>query len=266
MAEPEISAIPTIRDAKLASLDHVEHAFFTRKGGVSAGLYTSLNCGFGSGDDPENITENRRRAAISLGLTEGALTTVNQVHGTEIVQVTGAWVRGEAPKADGMVCDQPGIGLGILTADCAPVLLADRDARVIGACHAGWRGAFDGVIEATLRAMEKLGANRDNIHAAIGPCIARCSYQVGAEFHQRFVAADPTTARFFTADAEEHFRFDLEAYTLWRTNEAGIAGVTATGLDTCAMEEQLFSYRRTTLAGGADYGRALSAITLRKAG
>lgn len=256
---------PTIRSAPLSGLDRVGHGFFTREGGVSSGLFTSLNCGFGSSDDAAAVAENRRRATVSLGAADDALTTVYQVHGTAVVPVQTSWAHGDAPKADGMVTDREGIVLGILTADCAPVLFADATAGVIGACHAGWRGALDGIVEATVEAMEQLGAQRSAIHAAIGPCIAQQSYQVGPEFRDRFLDAQADTARFFEADDGDRFRFDLPGYVTGRLKDSGIGTVETTDGDTCADTGRLFSYRRSTLRGEADFGRALSAITLHRA-
>lgn len=256
---------PTIRSAPLSALDRVRHGFFTREGGVSSGLFSSLNCGFGSSDDTAAVAENRRRATASLGAANDALTTVYQVHGTAVVQVETGWAHGDAPKADGMVTDREGIVLGILTADCAPVLFADATAGVIGACHAGWRGALDGIVEATVAAMVQLGAQRSAIHAAIGPCIAQQSYQVGPEFRDRFLDAQADTTRFFQADDGDRFRFDLPGYVTGRLEDSGIGTVDTTDDDTCAESGRLFSYRRSTLSGEADFGRALSAITLQRA-
>jgi len=240
----------------------LRHGFFTRQGGVSGGLYASLNCGFGSNDAAADVAENRRRATRTLGAGPDGLVTAYQVHGTDVVTVTAPWRPGESPRADGMVCATPGIVLGILTADCAPVLLADAEAGVIGACHAGWRGALDGIVAATVGAMEALGARPARIAAAVGPCIAQRSYQVGPEFRAAFAAADPAHDRYFAADAGDRSRFDLEGFVRERLAAAGIGSVTALGLDTRADEARLFSYRRATLAGEPDYGRLLSAITL----
>jgi len=240
----------------------VRHGFFTREGGVSGGLYASLNCGFGSNDVAADVAENRRRAVQALDAAPEALATAYQVHGTDVVTVTTPWRAGDSLRADGMVTREQGVVLGILTADCAPVLLADAGAGVIGACHAGWRGALDGIVEATVAAMVALGAVRARIAAAIGPCIARTSYQVGPEFRAGFVAADPAFDGFFAADTGDRSRFDLEGFVLARLAAAGIGEVAAQGLDTCADAGRLFSYRRATLAGEPDYGRQLSAITL----
>ncbi len=248
---PALEAAPGLR-----------HGFFTREGGVSGGLCASLNCGFGSDDAACDVAENRRRAARALGAAADRLVTVYQVHGTDVVTVDTPWQPGNSPRADGMVTRRPGLVLGILTADCAPVLLADAEAGVVGACHAGWRGALDGIVDATIAAMVALGAQPARIRAAIGPCIAQLSYQVGPEFRAAFTAADPAHDGFFAADAGDRSRFDLEGFVSARLAAAGIGESSAFGLDTCADEARLFSYRRATLAGEPDYGRLLSAITL----
>jgi hypothetical protein len=229
-------------------------------------LYGSLNCGFGSDDDPAHVAENRRRAASVLEVDDDALVTAYQIHGTSVVDVEAPWRRGESPRADGMVTRVPGIALGILTADCAPVLFADGDAGVIGACHAGWRGAIEGVIEATIAAMEAMGAARNRIRAAVGPCIAQSSYQVGPEFRDLFVARDARNASFFIEDDEGRYRFDLAGYAIGRLAWAGIGDPRWIGLDNCAEDARLFSYRRSTLTGEPDFGRGLSAIVLTEPG
>lgn len=254
--------VPLIEAPALASIKYVRHGFFTREGGVSSGLYQSLNCGYGSDDEAANVTENRRRVRDALDVTAESLITPYQVHGTHVVVVTQPWSHDAAPKADGLATGVPGIALGILTADCAPILFADRDAGVIGACHAGWRGTLDGIVEATLAAMDGLGAQRANIRAAIGPCIAQNSYQVGPEFRDRFRAADDGNDKFFKADDECCYRFDLAGFVLERLNRAGIADSSWIGLDTCTEDKRLFSFRRSTQKGEADFGRGLSVITL----
>ena len=252
-----------IRAATLADLSGVQHRFFTRQGGVSAGLYSSLNCGYGSGDDPENVRENRRRVAASFGCGAEDLLTVHQIHSTDVLTVGDQrWSSPGAPRADALVTDRPGVVLGVLAADCAPVLLADPQARVIGAAHAGWKGALAGVVEATVSAMEKLGARRERISAAIGPCIGRESYEVGPEFPAPFLERDEADAAFFRAAPRAgHFLFDLAGYLARRVGKAGVA-VEATGHDTLAGDADFFSYRRNTLKGVRDYGRGLSAIAL----
>lgn len=254
----------TIQAPVLSGLDGIDHRFFTRHGGVSDGLYSSLNCGYGSGDSPDNVRENRRRAAESFSVGETDLLTLHQIHSTDVLTVAEArWTSPGAPKADGLVTDRPGVVLGVLAADCAPVLLADNAGGVIGACHAGWKGALGGVVEVTIAAMEKLGARREAIRAVIGPCIGRDSYEVGPEFPAPFLTQDAAHAEFFKPSPRTgHFIFDLASYLLNRINRAGVAA-TATRHDTLTATEDFFSYRRNTLQGVRDYGRGLSAIALR---
>jgi hypothetical protein len=257
-----------LRSQNLSGLPGIAHGFFGRTGGVSTGIYDSLNCGPGSGDARANVIENRKRVCAALGVP--ALVNAGQIHGTDTVTVTRAWPIGETPAddakfiplGDALATATPGIALGILTADCAPVLLADAKAKVIGAAHAGWKGALGGVIESVLAAMEKLGADRVRIAAAVGPCIAQPSYEVGPEFHARFVT-EPGNARFFvTSDKPDHFRFDLESYVVHRLGAAGISRIETLGADTFAREPDFFSFRRTTHRGEANYGRQVSAIAL----
>jgi polyphenol oxidase len=252
-----------IEAPSLAGLDGIAHRFFTRRGGVSSGLYSSLNCGYGSGDSPDNVRENRRRAAETFGRREPDLLTLHQIHSTEVLTVGDRrWTSPGAPKADGLVTDRPDVVLGVMAADCAPVLLADPQARVIGAAHAGWRGALDGVVEATVAAMEKLGARRERVQAAVGPCIGRQSYEVGPEFPAPFLKQDPANEAFFRAAPRAgHFLFDLAGYLTHRIGKTGVS-VMATGHDTLAASDDFFSYRRNTLQGVRDYGRGLSAIAL----
>jgi YfiH family protein len=253
-----------IQARTLADLDGVQHRFFTRQGGVSEGLYSSLNCGYGSGDLPDNVRENRRRAAAHFALGETDLLTVHQIHSTDVL-VVGAerWTSPGAPRADALVTDRPGVALGVMAADCAPVLFADSEAQVIGAAHAGWKGALGGVVDTTIAAMEKLGARRERVRAAIGPCIGAASYEVGPEFPAPFLAQDQANATFFRpAKRAGHFMFDLAGYLLQRLALAGVTA-SATGHDTLAATDDFFSYRRNTLRGVRDYGRGLSAVTLR---
>lgn len=252
-----------IQAKMLAELEGVRHRFFTRRGGVSAGLYSSLNCGYGSGDHPDNVRENRRRAAASFDLEEADLFTLHQIHSTEVLTVGAErWTSPGAPKADALVTDRPDVALGVLAADCAPVLLADPAARVIGAAHAGWRGALGGVVEAAISAMERLGARRERMRAAIGPCIGCDSYEVGPDFPGPFLVQDEANGVFFrTAPREGHFLFDLAGYLARRLARAGVPAA-ATGHDTLAASDDFFSYRRNTLNGVRDYGRGLSAIAL----
>lgn len=248
----------------LSAAGPLRHAFFTRDGGVSDGLYASLNCGFGSADNPDNVAVNRRRAMDGLGLGGEALVTVYQVHSPRAVAVTAPWPSGETPpEADALVTDRPGIALGVLAADCAPVLFADGEAGVVGAAHAGWRGAQGGVLKATVEAMVGLGAQASCIAAAIGPCIHQPSYEVGAEFRAAFVDGDPATADLFITGARDgHFQFDLPGYVAQRLTGLGLAMVEVVPHDTCADPDRFFSYRRSTRHEEADYGRGLSAIVL----
>ncbi len=240
----------------------VAHGYFTRDGGVSGGIYASLNCGGGSGDDPAAVAENRARAAAMLGVAPDALATNHQVHGSDIVTVAGDWRHAPRARADGLVTKERGVALGILTADCVPVLFADIAAGVIGAAHAGWRGALGGVLDATVRAMTALGAEPARIRAGFGPAIAQASYEVGPEFPAPFMAQDPRNERFFIGAPTGKYRFDLPGYVRWRLEGLGLAAVAATGGDTAAEPERFFSYRRSRLAGEPDYGRLLSAIAL----
>src|SRR5262245_60204465 len=219
-----------IQDKTLADLDGVQHRFFTRRGGVSAGLYSSLNCGYGSGDLPDNVRENRRRVAAAFDLAEPDLLTLHQIHSTEVLTVAAErWTSPGAPKADGLVTDRPGVALGVLAADCAPVLMADPQAQVIGAAHAGWKGALAGVVDSTIAAMERLGARRERLSAVIGPCIGPASYEVGPEFPAPFLAQDDANAAFFKpAKRSGHFLFDLAGYLLRRLTLAGVSA-SATG-------------------------------------
>ena len=246
----------------LSALSGIKHAFFGRKGGVSSGLYASLNCGPGSEDERSSVMENRARASAALS-PSAALVTLYQVHSAESVTVSAPWEIAANPKADAMVTNKRGIALGILTADCAPILLADVDAHVIGAAHAGWGGAFAGVVEATVAAMQRLGARRERIAAAIGPCISQQSYEVGPEFKPRFIAVDPSNERFFVrSNRAGHWQFDLSGYVSHRLRQSGIEQIETTPACTYLDEADYFSYRRTTHRKEPDYGRQLSAIML----
>jgi len=241
----------------------IAHGFFTRAGGVSEGLYAGLNVGLGSYDEPERIRENRSRVAGWFGAGPSDLATLYQVHSPDVVTINEVG-DGERPTADGHVTATPGVILGVLTADCGPILFADPDARVIGAAHAGWKGAFDGVLENTIAAMETLGARRENITASLGPSISKTNYEVGPEFHARFVERNAGWARFFTPSAKPgHFMFDLPGLTISRLEQAGVR---AENLDVCtyADEQRFFSYRRTTHRNEPDYGRQISAIMIRE--
>lgn len=246
-----------------ALLDHpgIRHVFFTREGGVSAGVYHSLNVGIGSKDDPEAVQENRARAAAALGVELPHLLTCYQIHSN--IAVTADQPFAERPEADAVVTSTPGLACGVLTADCAPILFADRDARVIAAAHAGWKGALGGIVSATVEAMIDQGAQRDRIVAAIGPCIGPASYEVGEEFMDRFSAEAPGSERFFVAGrTPEKRQFNLPGFVLQRLKEAGVGAALWSGQDTCADENLFFSNRRGFLRGESDYGRLLSAIVL----
>ena len=243
------------------SLGGLPHGFLGRRGGISVGECAGLNVGFGSNDDPEAIAGNRRLAVAAL-LADAELATVHQVHSAEVVVADHAWPQGERPRADAMVTDKPNLLLGILTADCAPVLFADHDSVVVGAAHAGWRGALAGITDATIAAMEKLGARRAHIHAAVGPCIAQPSYEVDSDFKARFLSDDPDNERFFVEGSSGKPHFDLENYVVHRLIAAGIDEIEGLNLDTYANEDRFFSYRRATHRGEADYGRQLSAIAI----
>jgi len=239
------------------------HAFFSRQGGVSEGPFGSLNCGFSSGDLPQRVARNRAIATDRLGLPADRLVTARQVHSTTVAIVERPWRRDESPWADGLVTAVPGIVLGVLAADCAPILFHDPVANVIGAAHGGWRGALAGIAEAILARMTALGAERHRIRAAIGPCIAQRSYEVGPAFPQSFLADDPgATCYFIPAPRNGHFLFDLGGYLADRIGRAGIATVEVVRHDTAAEEVLFFSYRRACQRGEPVYGRGLSAIVL----
>ncbi|MBL29098.1 MAG: polyphenol oxidase [Rhodospirillaceae bacterium] len=251
-----------IRGDSLSDVPGLRHAFFTREGGVSAGRYDSLNCGFGSDDSPEAVARNRALAMERLGLPAEALTTVYQVHGRDVAILDAVPEAGRGPRADAMVTNRPGLALGILTADCAPVLFADPDAEVIGAAHAGWRGAVGGVLDAVIETMVSLGANTGAIHAVVGPCIGATSYEVGPDFPAPFLAEAEENCLFFRpAPRKDHYLFDLGGYVTARLKGLGVGSVSHTGEDTYA-DDRFFSYRRTTHQGGGDYGRLLTAIAL----
>lgn len=234
----------------------IPHGFYTRQGGVSEGRYASLNCGPGSDDDPAKVAENRARVRADIGAD--ALVSVHQIHSATVVEADRDW-DGERPKADAMVSRTPGLALGVLTADCAPVLLADPQAGVVGAAHAGWRGALGGVLGETVAAMVRLGARREGIRAAVGPCIAIRSYEVGPDFVEAFLDADRGFARFFAGAEGDRARFDLPGFCLHRLSEEGVeAGWT--GHDTYADPDRFFSYRRVTHERGGDYGRLCAAV------
>ncbi|MBB5722693.1 hypothetical protein FHS72_002323 [Loktanella ponticola] len=240
-------------------LDGVPHGFFTRKGGASAGVYAGLNCGFGSSDQHEIVAHNRTRVATAMGVAPDHLMGVHQIHSADVVTVTEATP--DKPKADALVTNVPGLALSILTADCQPVLFADPVAKVVGAAHAGWTGALNGVLEATISAMEAIGADRANINAVIGPSISQAAYEVGPEFFDTFLAEDPLYARFFAQGAGDKMQFDLPAFGLMRLRGHGIGAAAWTRHCTYADEARFYSYRRTCHRKEADYGRLIAAIS-----
>jgi hypothetical protein len=241
-----------------SALSGAKHGFFGRQGGVSTGIYASLNAGTGSGDDPDATRENRRRIAAAFA---AELVGVHQVHSPTAVFVTAPWT-GERPHADALVTTTPGLALSVLTADCAPVLLADLQAGVVAAAHAGWKGALAGVLEATLDLMQQQGAARARIAAAIGPCIHKASYEVGPEFAARFGAANAAFARFFAPGRNDRLQFDLPGFCADRLAQAGVGRVETLPLDTYSLAEAFFSYRRSVHEGAGDYGRNCAAIAL----
>ena len=250
-ASPLLSAIPGLR-----------HAFFTREGGVSGGIYAGLNGGLGSSDDPANVAENRRRMAQQMGVSPEHFLSVWQVHSPDAVVATGPWEGASRPRADAMVTCTEGLAIGVTAADCGPILFVDPNARVIGAAHAGWKGALTGILETTVDAMEKLGAERSGIVAAIGPLIRQHSYEVGGEFVERFVEADAENALFFMPSTREgHAMFDLAGFIRMRLENAGVLMIDDIGVDTYS-DERFYSYRRSVHRGEPDYGRHVHAIAL----
>ena len=247
---------------EMARLAGIRHGFLTRRGGVSDGIYDSLNCGLGTTDDRAHVMENRARAVKAAGLSDTPLSTAYQVHSAKVLVVDAPLDQGNRPEVDGLVSKTRGINLGVLTADCGPVLFADAQAGVVGAAHAGWKGAVGGVLQETVRVMESLGARRQNIVAAIGPCIGQESYEVGTEFPTPFIEQDPGNARFFAANACRKFQFDLAGYCRAQLEKMGLGLVVTTGHDTCALEDDFFSYRRKTKRNEPDYGRQVSVIGL----
>jgi YfiH family protein len=256
-----MTALPALTSPLLA-LPGVRHAFFTRRGGVSKGLYDSLNVGRGSSDEPADVAENRRRCAGHFDLPGPALSTCYQIHSDTALVADRAW-GDERPQGDAVVSRTPGVLCGALAADCAPILFADAEARVVASAHAGWKGALGGVAEATVTAMRTLGAEPSRIAAVVGPCIGPASYEVGLEFLERFVAADPANARFFAlGEGADKRMFDLPAFVLSRLNAAGVEACEWIGADTCADEARFFSNRRAFRRGEPDFGRLLSGIVL----
>ena len=238
------------------------HGFFTRRGGISSGPYSTLNCSLSSGDAPDCVLENRARAAHAIGANPLRLLGLTQVHGAAAVQVAEPWAAGDGPSADAMVTDRPGLALAIVTADCAPVLFVDPEAGVIGAAHAGWRGAVQGILEATLDAMAMLGARAGRVVAAIGPCIAQASYEVGVDLRDSVLAGNPAHSGFFTAgERQGRWQFDLPGYCAARLTAAGLGRVHNIAADTCTDEARFFSHRRRTRAGGGPIGHQISIIS-----
>jgi YfiH family protein len=252
------------RASNLDSVRGIAHGFFGRTGGVSKGIYDSLNCGPGSSDSLDNVIENRRRASEALA-PGTALVTLHQIHSGHAIGVSAPWPIGSALAVDAMATNTPGIALGILAADCAPVLLADEQAGVIAAAHAGWKGARAGVVDAAIAEMKTLGASPERIAAAIGPCISQANYEVGQEFHAAFVEESPDDARYFKNGIRaNHYQFDLESYVARRLGDAGVSRIERLSICTYANDAEFFSFRRNTHRGEKDYGRQLSAIVLLK--
>lgn len=253
LASPLLSAIPGLR-----------HAFFTRDGGVSDGIYGSLNGGIGSSDDPANVAENRRRMAERMGVASSHFLSVHQTHSPDAVVASGPWESASRPRADAIVTRSEGLAIGVTAADCGPILFVDPNARVIGAAHAGWKGALTGIVESTIEAMEKLGAERSGIVAAIGPLIRQHSYEVGGEFVERFLEADAENAVFFMPSAREgHAMFDLAGFIRMRLESAGVLMIDDIGVDTYS-DERFYSYRRSVHRKEPDYGRHVHAIALER--
>jgi len=262
-SKPNGLSVSPVHCPTLSAQAGIRHGFFTRRGGVSNGLYASLNCGYGSGDDAALVAENRTRVADTLGVDLHSLCTAYQIHSPNVAILDKAWQWQNAPEADALVTKTPGVALGILTADCVPVLFADSRNNVIGAAHAGWKGAWSGVVEATLDAMTGLGAVREHITATIGPAIAQGSYEVGAEFYERFSQQDMANNIYFIHGARpRHYLFDLKAYVKDRLRNAGVTHINMLAHDTCLQENDFFSFRRATLAKEPVYGRQISAIVL----
>jgi YfiH family protein len=253
LGSPLLSAIPGLR-----------HAFFTRDGGVSNGLYASLNGGIGSNDDPAHVVENRRRMAEQMGVAPAHFLSVHQTHSPDVMVATGPWQDASRPRADAIVTRMEGLSIGATAADCGPILLADPNARVIGAAHAGWKGALTGIVESTVEAMEKLGAERSGMVAAIGPLIRQHSYEVGGEFVERFIETDAENGIFFIPSAREgHAMFDLAGYIRMRLENAGVLMIDDIGVDTYS-DERFYSYRRSVHRNEPDYGRHVHSIALER--
>jgi len=258
-----LSAVPVIHSPILLAVPGVRHAFFTRQGGVSTGVYASLNGGAGSRDEPAHVSENRARMANALGVAADRLLVPYLVHSPDAVAVSAPWTASERPRCDGLVTATPGLALGVTGADCGILLFADARAKVIGAAHAGWKGALTGVLESTLAAMRRLGARIDNVVVALGPAIAQQSYEVGPEFVAEFTSQERDARRFFAPGVNaERAMFDLHGFIAMRLARAGVTHFEDIGVDTYADEERCFSFRRATHRGEPDYGRMVAAIAL----
>ena len=250
-------------ESEALNLPGISHGFFTRGGGHSTGIFSSLNCGLGSGDDPDLVRMNRETVSRVIGVAPTNLVTAHQVHSADAIEVTVPWGITDRPKVDGLVSKTRGVGLGVLTADCGPVLFADAEAGVVGACHAGWKGALTGITEATLQAMERLGAVRTRTVAVLGPTISKIAYEVGPEFPAPFMEQDAGHARYFTPSVKTgHHMFDLPRYLVDRLRREGVGSVSDLGLCTYSDESRFYSYRRATHRGEQDYGRLISVISL----
>ena len=257
------SHVKTLASSLLDSSEGIRHAFFTRHGGVSEGLFSSLNCGFGSTDDPVHVRHNRAIALEQLRMSNAQLITCRQSHTSNVEFVTGPLTKDQEPAADGMVTNRPDLALAILTADCAPILLADPNSRIIGAVHAGWRGALAGVIDNALKLMVENGANISRIIAAVGPCIGSQSYEVDEDFRNRFVKSDPNNEGYFCdGKRPRKHQFDLSSYVRYRIERTGVEYISHVEYDTCADDDTFFSYRRSVLKGEDNYGRGISLIAL----
>lgn len=261
-----MGAVEALTSDILSRQSGLHHGFFTRRGGVSGGIYASLNCGPGSADDKAHVSENRARVMAALGYARGAsrqLNTLAQIHSTRVVTLRQALPAGHHPKADALLTDVPGLVIGVLAADCVPVLFADTAGTLVAAAHAGWKGALAGVVAATVAAMGEMGTPARRIVACVGPCIAQQSYEVGEPLRRQFTEADAGNSRYFRdSERSGHFMFDLSKYVTHRVEAAGVAGVERLQLDTYAREQDFFSYRRATHRKESDYGRQVSAIAL----
>lgn len=252
-----------IQSDLLKPIESIRHGFATRQGGVSQGVFDSLNVSWKSGDDPENIAENRRRVALKLCGDERPLISAKQTHSTIVHHVTAAWPHGSGPEGDGLVTNRPGLILAVLTSDCLPVLFVDPEVGAIGVAHAGWGGAFNGVLQNTVTALKSLGAKSENIHAVIGPAIQQKSYEVGPEFFKRFITADPNNAEYFIdGKRPDHYQFNLPAYGAAQLRQAGVGHVEIIDEDTYSQPDKFFSYRRMCHDGDSQFGGGVSVIML----